>query len=155
MKEWKYSDALERMKKFCAQHEQCTYKVQLKLYQLQIPQAWHDKIISYLQEHDFLNDKRFAQFFIDSCIKKSWGKTKIKLSLLQLHIDSTIIDDLLKEFSPEDEKEHLMNLLKAKLKTLPPHLNPLKKKHKLYLFALRKGYDQDLVWKCLEELNFK
>lgn len=154
MKTWSYPEALERLKKYCAQHEQCTYKVQLKLQQLQIPSNWHTKIIEHLRKEGFLDDERFAELFVESRFKKNgWGKNIIKWALLQLQIDPSIIDAVLNRFNAEDEKQQLHQLLQNKFRTIPGNLPSLKKKQVLFNFAARKGYDYSLIWECLDNLD--
>ena len=108
------------------------------------------KVISFLEEHDFINDEAFAPLFVNSCIQKSWGPKRIRYALKKLGVD----EELIKQSLPDKEvtKEVLKELAqkkvtyyKGKKNSYPKTVNAL----------LRKGYNYGDIFQVLNELGVK
>lgn len=144
MKSWTFTSALERMKKYCALHEQCTHKVRLKLRQLQIPSEWHEKIILELTRLDYLNDERYAQHYFQYRLSHHVTPRMIVAELRSFQIDEHIIASILQANLEWNEKDQLKTFLKKQLRKYD-HLPSDKLKFKLIRDALRKGYDMETI----------
>ncbi|MEA3505179.1 MAG: RecX family transcriptional regulator, partial [Bacteroidota bacterium] len=68
----------EKAAYYCAQQEHCIFDVRKKLFQWGVETSYHDEIIEYLLEDNFINETRYANSF---CIGKfhqnKWGRKKI------------------------------------------------------------------------------
>lgn len=66
----------------CARCEQCENDIRRKLTARQLPAADLEHVISWLFDHDFLNDERFARAFArDKARFNRWGRVKIRMHL--------------------------------------------------------------------------
>jgi regulatory protein len=108
------------------------------------------KVISFLEEHDFIDDAAFAPLFINSCIQKSWGPKRIRYALKRLGVSEKLIEKSLP--SSEVSKEVLKELARKKVayyegkkNSYPKTVNAL----------LRKGYNYGDIFQILNELGVK
>lgn len=146
---------LDKMAKYCAYQERCVKDVRDKLKTFDIPQEDRDKILDYLLDNRFVNDKRFAKSFVRGKINQSgWGLNKIRFHLMQKGIAKEIIDDALAQTDEEAYRQRLIDILKAKSKTVKAE-NDFEKKRKLAAYAMQKGFEAALVWEVLKGLEFE
>ena len=143
---------LDKMAKFCAYQERCVKDVKDKLRTFDISQEAKDKILEYLMENRFVNDERFAKSFVRGKINQSgWGVNKIRFHLIQKGIDKDIIEEALGQTDEEVYRQRLIDILKAKSKTVKAE-NDFEKKRKLAAYAMQKGFEAALVWEVLKDL---
>lgn len=148
-------DALDKMAKYCAYQERCVKDVREKLRTFDLPQEEKDKILDYLLDNRFVNDERFAKSFVRGKVNQSgWGLNKIRFHLIQKGIAKDIIDEALGQTDEEVYRQRLMDILKAKSKTVKAATD-FERKHKLAAYAMQKGFEASLVWDVLKELDFE
>ena len=146
---------LDKMAKYCAYQERCVKDVRDKLKTFDIPQEDRDKILDYLLDNRFVNDERFAKSFVRGKINQSgWGLNKIRFHLMQKGIAKEIIDEALAQTDEEVYRQRLIDILKAKSKTVKAE-NDFEKKRKLAAYAMQKGFEAALVWEVLQGLEFE
>ena len=75
---------------------------------------------------------------------------KIRFHLMQKGIDKDTIDTALEAFDEESYRQRLVEILKAKAKTVKAD-NDFEKKRKLAAYAMQKGFEAGLVWEVLKE----
>ena len=110
---------LDKMAKYCAYQERCVKDVKDKLKTYDIPQESKDEILDYLLDNRFVNDERFARSFVRGKVNQSgWGMIKIRFNLMQKGIDKDMIDEALGQTDEEVYKQKLIDILKAKAKTV-------------------------------------
>lgn len=84
----------------------------------------------------FLNDQRFATYFIESRKRRGWGRRKIELELKRKGVDLEGIPGYPDEFySAEDDSERAMVLLERK------RVPESRAYEKLVRFLMAKGFD--------------
>ena len=143
---------LDKMSKYCAYQERCVKDVKDKLKTYDIPQASKDEILDYLLDNRFVNDERFARSFVRGKVNQSgWGVNKIRFHLMQKGIDKDMIDEALGQTDEEVYKQKLIDILKAKTKTVKAETD-FERKRKLAAFAMQKGFEGSLVWEVLKEI---
>lgn len=143
---------LDKMAKYCAYQERCVKDVKDKLKTYDIPQASKDEILDYLLDNRFVNDERFARSFVRGKVNQSgWGMNKIRFHLMQKGIDKDVIDEALGQTDEEVYKQKLIDILKAKSKTVKAETD-FERKRKLAAFAMQKGFEGSLVWEVLKEI---
>jgi len=146
---------LDKMAKYCAYQERCVKDVRDKLKTFDIPQEDQGKILDYLLDNRFVNDERFAKSFVRGKINQSgWGLNKIRFHLMQKGIAKEIIDEALAQTDEEAYRQRLIDILKAKSKTVKAE-NDFEKKRKLAAYAMQKGFEAALVWEVLKGLEFE
>lgn len=144
---------LDKMAKYCAYQERCVKDVRDKLKTFDIPEEEKQKILAYLLNNRFVDDERFVKAFVRGKINQSgWGINKIRFHLVQKGIAKDIIDEALGQTDEEVYRQRLIDILKAKSKTMKAATD-FEKKRKLAAFAIQKGFEASLVWEVLKDFQ--
>ncbi|WP_283639319.1 regulatory protein RecX [Mesonia mobilis] len=141
------------MMKFCAYQERCHQEIEQKLKDMRmIPEARQEIIYKLIQEN-FLNEERFAQSFARGKFnQKKWGKIRIVRELKLRKISRFNIDSALKEISTEAYFNTFEELSIKKWETTREN-NLLKKKKKVADYLFYRGWESNLVYEKLQELE--
>lgn len=146
-------EALQKLEHFCAYQERCHDEVVDKLYSLKMTRDEIDSIVVQLIEGNFLNETRFACSFARGKHRiKHWGKIRITNELKARNISSTNITLALKEISTEEYFETFKNLAERCWNNIL-ETNVLKKRKKFCDYMLRRGYESNLVYEKVKELE--
>lgn len=146
-------EALQKLERFCAYQERCHDEVVSKLYSLKMTSEEIDSIVVQLIENNFLNETRFACSFARGKHRiKNWGKIRITNELKQRNISSTNINLALKEISTEEYAENFENLSERSWNNIQEK-NILKKRKKFCDYMLRRGYESNLIYEKVKELE--
>ena len=141
---------LDKMAKYCAYQERCVKEVTDKLNTFEISQKDKDEILRYLIDNRFVDDERFAHAFVRGKINQSgWGLNKIRFHLMRKGIANEIIEDALQGSDEDAYRQRLIDILKAKAKTVKAE-NDFEKKRKLAAYAMQKGFEGSLVWEVIK-----
>ena len=88
-------NALSRMMRICSRKEYSTFDIRQKLYKLGQDAETIDKIIAKLIENKFIDNERYTRSFVSDKIRFSkWGEKKIRYTLSQKQIPTSIIDNV-------------------------------------------------------------
>ena len=140
---------LLKAERFCAYQERCSSELKQKLRELGADEETSAKIISSLQEDDYLNDERFAQLFTSGKFRiKRWGKNKIRSELKRKNISDKFISaafDLIDKAEYLKVIEHLAKKKEGEVKSK----SASDKKKKIAMFLLSRGFESELIWKCI------
>ena len=141
---------LDKMAKYCAYQERCVKDVKDKLKTYDIAEKEKNIILEYLLDNRFVNDERFAKSFVRGKVNQSgWGVNKIRFHLIQKGIDKDIIEEALGQTDEETYRQRLIEILKAKAKTVKA-ASDFEKKRKLAAYAMQKGFEGSLIWEVLK-----
>lgn len=144
--------AKTKLEHFCAYQERCHSEVTTKMYNLKIAIKFHDEIIVYLIEHNFLNEERFARSFARGKHRISyWGKNRIISELKLRQISSILIKKALEEIDDSEYYNNFNKLSHIKWNTIK-ETNIEKKKQKFQATLFRKGYNMDMIIDKTNEL---
>ena len=77
------------------------------------------------------------------------GVNKIRFHLIQKGIAKDLIDEALQQTDDEVYRQRLIDILKAKAKTVKAE-NDFEKRRKLAAYAMQKGFEGALVWEVLK-----
>ena len=144
-----YKDALRRAAALCSNQEQCTGTILEKLRTWGVDNDEAHRVIQKLQEEKFLDDLRYAKFFVRDKYKLNrWGKVKITAMLRQKKIENSLIEEALNEMNMKEYEEICENLIKTKSATLNES-NHFIRKGKLFRFAAGRGFESDLIHRIL------
>ncbi len=142
---------LDKMAKYCAYQERSVKEVTDKLKTFEISEKDREEIINYLIDNKFVNDERFAHAFVRGKINQSgWGVNKIRFHLIQKGVSKEIIDEALQSFDEEAYRQRLVEVLKAKAKTVKA-ANDFERNRKLAAYAIQKGFEAPLVWEVIQK----
>lgn len=154
-KEMTEEQALQRLSALCAKGEHCTYEMEEKLRKWQIDEAAQARIMAFLTEKKFIDDTRYCEAFIQDKLKyNGWGRRKIAQALYLKHIDSSISEPLLDEIADDLYMEKLRPLVEKKWKSIKAR-NDYERTMKLIQYAMGRGFDTDLIRKCIQEMGEK
>ena len=138
---------------YCALSEHCRQEVLAKLQQWGVPaEAW-ELIVAHLEEKGFLNERRYAAFYVrDKYRFNQWGKIKIGHALRMKQVPSACIDVAMEEIDEEEYMSILLSLLKKKVRTVKAS-NDYERNGKLIRFAAGHGYELDAILSCLRRMG--
>ncbi|KUJ59136.1 recombinase RecX [Flavobacteriaceae bacterium CRH] len=146
-------EAKQKLEHFCAYQERCHAEVVSKLYDLKMTSDEIDIVIVHLIQENFLNETRFACSFARGKHRiKYWGKIRITNELKFRQISSTNIALALKEISAEEYAETFEQLSERCWNSIHEK-NILKKRKKFCDYMLRRGYESDLIYNKVKELE--
>lgn len=114
-----------------------------------------DKTIIFLKEHNFLNDKDFANRFIE-LHKNVYSKRAIRQKLLIKGINRELLDEVFSDNEENiDETQVIKRLLLKKCPNYYEQINniDIKEKQKIYAFLMRKGFSYNMVSSVMKVEN--
>ncbi len=146
--------ALQKLQAYCAYQERCHQEVTAKLRDLGMYGDYADEIIAKLIVDNFLNEERFACAYARGKFRiKQWGKIRIRQELKARYIPEYSIKKAMLEIDNEGGYfETLENVIKTKSKD---YANNFQKKQKLATYAMQRGFEAELVWEALANLEYK
>ncbi|MCK5137201.1 MAG: RecX family transcriptional regulator [Bacteroidales bacterium] len=150
-KDLSYKEALQRAAALCSRQEQCTRHIREKLVQWNVEERDAERIIQHLTEEKFLDDHRYAEFFVKDKFRfNQWGKIKIAHMLRHKGIGEDAIQDALNQIDKEVYCQTCVELIRNKSATLKEK-NQFTRKGKLYRFAAGRGFESDLIHRILNK----
>ena len=152
MKEISEQEMLHRMATYCSAAERCIQDVQKKLDKSELEQNACARIISRLLKEKFIDEKRYARAFVNDKFRfNHWGKYKIHCELYRKGIKENDIDEALSVLKDDEYDSTLMDLLKAKVKSVKAK-DDRERYYKLMRFAIGRGFQSSDVSRCLKKL---
>jgi regulatory protein len=146
-------EAIQKIEYYCGYQERCHEEVVAKLRTMKLDSDEIDQVMVHLIAENFLNETRFACSFARGKHRiKQWGKIRITLELKAKKITSGLITLALKEISPEEYLETFENLAVRNWESIR-ETNPIKKRKKFCDYLLRKGFESNLVYEKLKDLE--
>ena len=146
-------EAIQKIEYFCAYQERCHEEVVSKLRTMKMDSEEIDQIMVHLISENFLNEERFACSFARGKHRiKHWGKIRITNELKYKNISQTLINTALREISPEEYLETFHTLAERHWETIREN-NALKKRKKFCDYMLRRGFESNLVYDKVKELE--
>ncbi|MEY3052548.1 MAG: hypothetical protein RLY31_2333 [Bacteroidota bacterium] len=145
--------ALAKIQRFCAYQERCHQEVRSKLLNIGVYGDTLESIMATLVEEDFLNEERFARSFARGKFRlKGWGRKRIVQELSQRHVSDYCIRKALSEIDEESYRRSL-RLLLEKRTALLNIADPFVRRSRLAGYAIRLGYETELVRETLDSLK--
>ena len=140
-------EALHKAATYGSLADRCIDDVRKKLIRWEVELPAQNRIIQRLVQEKFLDEKRFCQSFVNDKLKfNKWGVNKIKYELRKKNIPDSLIQSVLEDINPQENKERLLQLLTAKKKTVKGK-NEFEIQQKLMRFAAGRGFAiDDILW---------
>jgi regulatory protein len=146
-------EAIHKIEHFCAYQERCHQEVVQKLRTMKMDSEEIDTIMVHLISENFLNEERFACSFARGKHRiKHWGKIRIVNELKSKKITQTLINSALKEISPEEYATTFHTLAERNWESIR-ETNLMKKRKKFCDYMLRRGFESNLVFEKVKELE--
>ncbi|CAM3756177.1 regulatory protein RecX [Aquirufa aurantiipilula] len=147
------SEVLQKLARYCAYQERCVWEIQVKMESLAVLPEDQKPYLEWLEENNYLNQERFAKLFVRSKFnQKSWGRNKIKFELKRLQVKDSLIQKALEELLDLPYEATLESMLKDKFQQVKDP-NEWSKKQKCYQYAMRKGFEADLISMYMQQLK--
>lgn len=152
-KTYTVDEARLKLELFCSYQERCHDEVVAKLKSMRmIPEAI-DRIVVHLIGHNFLSEERFARSFARGKHRiKYWGRVRIINELKFRNISRYNIESALKEITQEEYLFNFHKLADTHWQNMKEQ-NSLKKRKKFCDFLLRKGFESNLVYEKVKDLE--
>ena len=146
-------EAVHKIEHFCAYQERFHDEVVQKLRAMKMDSNEIDKILAHLIQENYLNESRFACSFARGKHRiKFWGKVRIVNELKFRNISTYNINLALKEISIEEYDTNFNALAERNWHSIKES-NGIKKRKKCCDYLLRKGYESNLVYEKVKELE--
>ena len=147
------NEATKKLEHYCAYQDRCHEEVIQKLRSMKMDQDEIDQIIVQLIADNFLNEERFACSFARGKHRiKHWGKIRIVNELKFRKISATLIKIALKEIDDSDYLDMFDALADKHWQTITER-NTMKKRKKFCDYFLRKGWETELIYQKVKELE--
>jgi len=136
----------------CSQSERCRFDVVTRLRQWELSEEEIGKAIDYLISERFLDDERYARFYVNDKLRfNKWGKVKLAFMLRQKQIKENIAREAINQIGDDLYLDTLRNLLISKIKSLKG-ASDYERKGKLAVFAQSHGFEAGLAFRISSEL---
>ena len=141
-----FRQALKNAAVLCSKSEKCSADLIPGFRKSGLTNEEITTAIGYLKEEKFIDDKRYADHFVNDKFRlNKWGRVKIAYMLRQKHIDEHIIEDSLATIPEEDYEGTLRELLMSKAKSVKG-VSTHERKGKLAVFAQGRGFESNLAY---------
>ncbi len=146
-------EALAKIQKYCTYQDRAHSEVRYRLIEYQIYGDTLEEIMASLVQDGFLDELRFAMSFARGKFRiKKWGRIKIKLELKKKQVPQYCINKALDQIDNLEYYDTLKKLLEKKKLHLR-YKDSFDRRKKLIDYALRKGYEIEIIKEVLEDLD--
>lgn len=138
--------------RLCEGFSRSEFQINQKLLQKKYPKNEIELTIKRLKQLGLINDKKFAENFINYSIKKNWGLDKIIRELNIRKVKSTDYQEFLEEISNDtDFITKALNSAEKKMRLLSS--KPIdKQKNSIFRHLISKGYSYDIAKDVIHKL---
>ncbi len=141
------------MEYYCSYQERSHLEVKEKLYSFDLNADEKDEIIVKLIDNNYLNEERFASVFtVSKFHQKKWGKIRITNELKAKKISNYLITKSIKEIDLQEYSE-TFTILSEKFWETITEKNAVKKRKKFCDYLLRKGWESEMIYSRVKELE--
>lgn len=146
-------EAIRKLERFCSYQDRCHKEVEAKLRELSLIPEVRAKIIAHLIERDFLNEERFALNFVRGKFnQKNWGRIRLRSELRFRGITAYLVDKSIASIDNAEYHQKLDQLARRQWQNIKVP-NAQLKKRKLYDYLFYRGWEKDLVYDKIRELQ--
>ena len=141
-----------KLENYCVYQDRCHKEVEQKMWEFHLIPEARELILLSLMKDNFLNEERFAKSYARGKFRiKSWGKQRIVRELKFRDISAYNVKTALKEIKETDYLETIYRITENRNEVISEP-NIYKRKKKLVDFLMRKGFENDLIFKVVGEL---
>jgi len=145
--------ALGKAMGLCAKSEQCSSDILSKLESWGLDSSEATSVINILVRENFINDQRYADSFVrDKYRHNKWGKVKIAAHLRSKNIEPEVIVTSLSLLDDDQYRQMITDTLNSHRKFIKAK-NQFDLKGKLLRFGLSKGFESQILYNILNELD--
>lgn len=134
----------------CSTSEQCLSDVEAKLKRYDLSEEERTRILQYLVEEKYIDDKRYAEAFVrDKYRFNKWGRIKIAQGLRMKGIDNGTVNEAMGVIDEAEYLHILRELIKAKRKSTRGK-SDYEVNGKLIRFATGRGFEFAAIRSCMD-----
>lgn len=149
MKQRSESEILHLAAAYCSTAERCTFDVRKKITSSGGTPEMADRIIPYLVKEKFIDEARFCRCFVNDKFRfNQWGRIRIGFELRKKGIPEAVYTESIEQIDETAYTETLSELLKNKKRSTKGRSGQ-EIFNKLYRFAAGRGFENDVIKKCL------
>ncbi len=149
------SQALQKIKIFCAYQERSHQEVKDKLYSFGLYRMEVENILAELISENYLNEERFAKMFAGGKYRmKQWGRIKIINELKLKRVSPYNINIAIHEINENDYLQTLEKLALKKWQSLKADQYILREV-KTTKYLMQKGFEVNLIKTALQKIRSK
>ncbi len=118
--------------------------------------ATRERIVDYLEENNYINDRKFTHFFVSYSLEKGWGPVRIDFNLKELGISEALRKQVLeRDFAYNDRVREIIERKLEHYKRRKPSLAAAKISRKIVMHLVRKGFDYKIINQEMDNLGEK
>ena len=141
-----------KLENYCVYQERCHKEIEQKMREYNLIPEAKEMLLLSLMKDNFLNEERFAKSYARGKFRiKSWGKQRIIRELKFRDISAYNIKTALKEINEEEYIATVYRITENRNEVISEP-NIYKRKKKLIDFLMRKGFENDLIFKTVNEV---
>jgi regulatory protein len=141
-----------KIEQYCVYQDRCHKEVEKKMKEYNLIPEAKEMILLSLMKDNFLNEERFSKSFARGKFRiKSWGKQRIVRELKFRDISAYNIKTALKEIEEEEYIKTIYRITENRNNVISEP-NTYKRKKKLIDFLMRKGFENELIFKTVNEV---
>lgn len=146
------AEMLHRAAAYCSTAERCIQDVEKKIKAAGLSPEESEHIIARLLEEKFIDEQRFARYFVNDKLRfNKWGRIKIGYELQRKNIPAPVRQEALEGIDDTEYTSILLSLLKAKKRSTKG-----KDERDIYIkllrFAAGRGFESREASRCLKQL---
>ena len=144
------AQAMNRAAALCSRSEQAPADVREKLSKWGLNAVEARQVLDQLIGQGFIDEQRFARAFVnDRFIFNGWGRVKIAHQLRLKGISGELIDEAVKAIDEEKYRQRLIELLRAKWRTVNGR-EPRAAWAAMMRFAASRGFEAGIAGECVK-----
>lgn len=146
-------EAKQRAGRFCAVRERSPNELFEKIQSYGLGKEDAASLVQLLMAEGYVDEQRFANAYChDKFEFNSWGKLKIRASVYKHKLSEEVLRNALDALDPEKYEARLETLAESKWKKLAEE-DSIKRKQKTVAYLANKGFEADLIWKVIAQLE--
>lgn len=147
-------EAKLKIEAYCAYQDRCHSEVKSKLFSYGLNYDEVDTLMADLISNRFLDEERFAISYVSGKFRiKNWGRIKIRQALKLKQVSDYCIKKGMEELDLDEYTSVIQKLVNRKSEELSKETDNFKKKMKIARFMASRGFESDLVFDAIEQLN--
>ena len=104
------------------------------------------RTVDYLEENNYINDKKFAHLFVSYSLEKGWGPVRIDFNLERLGVSEVLRKQALGgDFTYNDRVREIIKRKLEHYKRINSSLPAIKIWQKIVMHLTRKGFDYKII----------
>ncbi len=108
--------------------------------------------VDYLSRLDYLNDEKFARFWVQTKIQsRPIGYSLLRYQLRQKGVPEEVVGMVLADFSGRYDEAEAAKQIAFSRRNSYKNIAPLKLKRRLYNYLHRRGFTQEAILQAIEE----